>query len=412
MATLTISAISNFYKTLQPEGMESLVLPVSPFLGQIKKWTEFYGTVKQLAWLINRGSGVSYDFATAQANAGTPSYLRPNITRSRLYCVRQIDNEALEASQSNAGALRDLLVEQRDLAMQELKYRASSVILGNGSGAVGQISSGSNVGTATITLADITQIRNIAIGMVLNTFTAGDAAVNAGDCTVTGVNEETGTVTLAGNWNATSTGVAAGDYLVPKGDYLTVPKGVFGWCPTTLPTVGGGDSWFGVDRGGSIAMAGCRYAPTSGTAGEVLINALHLHDRLGGKHDAIFANPMDLGNLTKEFTNLQRINTNAIGSGGKQIASVSYQAVVLNGPQGPVNVFSEPNVPRYQPLITRVSAWELWSLHEAFRLLDRGMTGGQLPIYNADGIELRFGGYWNLVTKVPRDSMVVTLPTA
>lgn len=412
MAILTLSAIANFYKVLQPEGMESLVLPVSPFLGQIRKWTEFYGSVKQLAWLINRGSGVSYDFATAQTNAGTPSYLKPNITRSRLYCVRRIDNEALESSQSSAGALKDLLVEQRDLAMQELKYRASSVVLGNGTGAVGQISSGSNVGTATITLADITQIRNIAIGMILNTFTAGDSAVNTGDCTVTGVNEETGTVTLGGNWSAASSGVAAGDYLVPKGDYNVVPKGVFGWVPTTLPAVGGGDSWFGVDRGGSIAMAGCRYAPTSGTPMEVLLNALHLHDRLGGKHDAIFANPMDLGNITKEATNLQRINTNAVGSNGKQIASVSYQAVVLNGPQGAVNVFSEPNIPRYQPLVTRVSSWELWSLHEAFRLLTRGTAGGEIPIYNADGIELRFGGYWNLINKVPRDSMVVTLPTA
>lgn len=409
---ITISAIANFYKTIQPEGMESLVLPVSPFLGRIRKRTDFYGSVKQLAWLINRGGGVSQSFAVAQAAAGTPNYQKPNITRSRLYCVRQIDNESLEASQSNAGALKDLLVEQRDLAMQVLKYRAASVVLGDGTGAVGQISSGSNVGTATITLSDITQIRNIAVGDVLNTFTAGDSAVNTGDCTVTAVNEETGTVTLGGNWSAASSGVAAGDYLVPKGDYLTVPKGVFGWIPTTLPSVGGGDSWFGVDRGGSIAMAGCRYAPSSGTPGEVLMNALYLHDRLGGKPTDVYVNPMDLGNVTKEFTNLQRINTNAIGSNGKPIASVSYQALVLNGPNGAMNVFSEPNMPRYRALITDPNQWEIWALNEAFRLLTRGNNGGEMQIYNADGIELRFGGYWNQITKVPRDSMVVTLPSA
>jgi len=409
---ITISAIANFYKTVQPEGMEVLVYPVSPFLGLIKKWTEFYGSAKQLAWLVNRGGGASVSFSTAQAASGTPNYQRPSITRSRLYVVRQIGNEDIEASQSNAGALRDLLVEQRDLAMQDLKFRAASIVLGNGTGAVARISSGSNVGTATITLDDITQIRNIIVGNVYNTFTAGDSAVNTGDCTVTSIDEEAGTVTLGGNWSAASSGVAAGDYIVPKSDYNAVPKGVFSWNPVTLPSVGGGDSFFGVDRGGSIGMAGCRYAPSAGTPLEVVINALHLHDRYGGKHDSVFLNPMDLGNITKEATNLQRINTNAIGSNGKQIASISYQAVVVNGPQGPVNLYSEPNIPRYQPLVTRVGAWELWSLNEAFRLLTRGTNGGELAIYNADGIELRFGGYWNQICRVPRDSMVVTLPTA
>ena len=159
-------------------------------------------------------------------------------------------------------------------------------------------------------------------------------------------------------------------------------------------------------------MAGCRYAPSTGTPLEVLINALYTHDRFGGKHDSAFLNPLDLGNVIKEAGNIQRINTNAVGPNGKQIASVSYQAIVINGPQGPVNVYAEPNIPRNQPLITRVSAWEIWSLNEAFRLLTRGTNGGELAIYNADGIELRFGGYWNMVCRVPRDSMVVTLPTA
>ncbi len=409
---ITISQIANFYKTVQPEGMESLVYPVSPFLGLMKKWTEFYGSAKQLAWLVSRGGGASVSFSTAQAAGTVPNYQKPSITRSRLYVVKQIGNEDIEAAQSNVGALRDLLIEQRDLAMQDLKYRAANIVLGNGTGAVARISSGSNVGTTTITLSDITQIRNIIVGNVYNTFTAGDSAVNTGDCTVTAIDEEAGTVSLAGNWSAASSGVAAGDYIVPKSDYNVVPKGAFAWNPVTLPTVGGGDSFFGVDRGGSIGMAGCRYAPSSGTPLEVLINALHLHDRYGGKHDSAFLNPMDLGNVIKEAGNLQRINTNAVGSNGKQIASVSYQAVVINGPQGPVNLYSEPNIPRYQPLVTRVSAWELWSLNEAFRLLTRGTNGGELAIYNADGIELRFGGYWNQVCRVPRDSMVVTLPTA
>jgi hypothetical protein len=71
---ITISQIANFYKTVQPEGMESLVYPVSPFLGLMKKWTEFYGSAKQLAWLVSRGGGASVSFSTAQAAGTVPNY--------------------------------------------------------------------------------------------------------------------------------------------------------------------------------------------------------------------------------------------------------------------------------------------------------------------------------------------------
>lgn len=412
MAVIKLSTIAQYYKTLQPEGMESLVLDVSPFLGMMKKWTGFVGDLKQLAWLIDRGGQASATFATAQSNASVPAYRKPAITRGRLYTVRQIDNESLEAAQGNAGALGNLLKDTRDLALEDLKFRAGSIIMGDGSGAIGRISATSTVGSTTITLEDITQVRNFRVGSRLCAFaTVGGGLKSSGAViTLTGVNEDTGELTAGGNWTASIAAVAASDYLVPEGDFNAVPKGVFGWNPATLPAVGGGDSWFGVDRGGSIGMAGCRYAPTSGSIDEVLFDAMTLADRQGSTFDSLFLNPMDFGALSKQSTNWQRINKNAVGSNGREIASIGFNGVVLNGPKGAVNVFSEPTMPRYKAKLTRMSAWELWSLNEAFRLITHGTNGGEIPISNADGIELRFGGYWQPVCKKPRDCTDITIP--
>ena len=411
MALITLSTIANIFKTIQPEGFESGVIGVSPTLGLMTKKTDFYGNVKQLDWLIDRGGGAGSDFATAQTNGGTPNHQKPNITRSRLYAVRQVSNEAILASKKDSGALVNLLKHILETATEELRYRAGSLILGDGTGAIGQISAGSTVGNATITLADPTQVVNFRVGQVLATFTAGDSVVNTGDVTLTAVNEDTGDLTVSSNWAAQSSGVAAGDYIVPKLDYLSVPVGMFFWNPPTPNTFT--NSCFGVTRAaGTNTMNGSRYAPSSGSIDEVIKDAMSRHAMQGGEHDSLILNPLDWASLEKQSNNWQRINKNAVGSNGKEIASIGFNALVMNSPKGAVNVYSDPFMPRYKGKLTKMSSWELWSLEEAFGLIKEGMgEGGGTPISNADGIELRFGGYWQTVLRRPRDSMDITFPT-
>lgn len=406
MAVISLATIAEIFKILNPDGIESLVLPASPTLGLVSKWNQFYGESKRLDWMIDAGGGAHSTFSVAQAQAGVPIHKRPNVTRSRLYAVRQIERETLLASKKDQGALVAALKHAVETATDELKKRSGSLLLGDGTGQIGQISATSTVGNATITLADPQMVINFRVGGVYNTFTAGDAAVNAGDVTLTAINEDTGELTVATNWGAQSAGVAASDYIVPKGDYNNVPKGMFAWNPITLPAVGGGDNFFGVDRGGSAAMCGQRMTG-GGTIDEVLTEALAKHR---GDHDSILLNPIDWGSLSKQSTNWQRINKNAIGANGKPIASIGYQALVMNGPKGAVNVYSEPYMRQGYSKLTKMSDWEMWSLESPFDLIREGMGNeGAMPLANADGIELRFGGYWNFVTKNPRNTMHVTL---
>jgi len=406
MTVLTTANISEIYHILYPDGIINHVLPASPMLGLMGKWNGFYGASKYLDWMIDAGGGAHSTFSVAQAQAGVPDHEKPNIVRKPLYAVRQLAREAMLASKRNPGALVDAMKHQTETAILELKKRAGSLIWGDGTGAIGQISSGSTVGSATITLSDATQVINFRKNGVYNTFTTGDSAVNVGDVTLTVVNEDSGALSCGTTWSAQSTGVAASDYIVPSGDYLAVPSGIMGWNPTTLPTSAA--VWFGVDRQNSVAMCGQRYSPSAGSIDEVILDALAM---FRGEADSLFINPLDWGSFAKQAGNFQRINKNAIGANGKPIASVSYQAIVVNGPKGAVNVYADQNCPRYVGKLMNISDFQLWSLGNPFELITEGMgTGGAIALSSADGVEIRFGGYWNTVFKNMRNVMHIGFP--
>jgi hypothetical protein len=414
MATpLSLAAIPNLFKTLYPDGIESLVIAESPTLGLIQKngkaFKGFAGAGKELDWRIANGGQASPTFATAQSNAGVSTHQKPYITRAPLYVVRQIDHQSMEASESNAGALITLLKEATTTAMDELRRRAGSVLLGDGTGAIGQISATSNVATTTITLADPAQVVNFFVGQRVSCFTAGDAAAST-VLTVTVVDEDTGNITLGAAWNTMTPAAAALDYIVPESDYKLVAKGLFAWNPPTLPTTS--DNFFGLDRSYSVPMCGCRYAPTTGSIDEVFKDAMARHARQGGDHDTLIVAPDDWSSLEKQSNNWQRINKNAVGTNGKEIASIGFNALVMNGPKGPVNVFSDPYMPRYKAKLIKLASVELWSLNDPFRLLTAGAPNdGMLRLAASDASELRYGGYWNIAIRRPRDLMDITIPT-
>ena len=417
MATaFSVANVAEIFKRLYPDGVEHLVIDESPVLGLVQKNSKafkgFSGSGKELAWRVANGGQASGAFATAQSNAGVSTIKKPFITRGRLYDVRQLMHEDMEASRDSAGALVTLVKEATNTAMQNLKRRAGSIILGDGSGAIGQISAGSTVGSTSITLNDISSVVNFFPGQRLQAFATVVGGLRSAGAvvTITGVNEDTGVLTSASNFSAQIAAIVASDFLVPEGDFLAVPQGMFGWNPTTAPV--GGDSFFGIDRSTyQVAMSGGRYAPTSGSIDEIIKDAMARHARQGGHHDSLILNPDDWSDLEKQSNNWQRINKNAVGSDGNQIASIGFNALVMNGPIGAVNVYSDPYMGRKKAKLTKLSSWEIWSLGEMFRLLTAGANSeGMVRNATSDGSELRFGGYWNLVLRIPRDAMDIVIP--
>ncbi len=420
MARMDATTVGEIYNKITPKGIEHMIIGESPTLGLMQKapgaWKGFTGSGRELAWRLSNGVGASGDYAVAYANPGNPVYKKPLVTRGRLFAVRQLDHESWEASKDNANALVNLVKDARDSAIEELRMRASSIIQGSIGASIGQISAASNTGTATITLSDPTQIINFRGGMRLQAFTTvAGGLLSAGavvTLTATGVNFDTGQLTATGNWTAGIAGVAAADYLVPEGDFGRVPVGMDGWNPATLPTVGGGDSWFGVDRGGSVPMCGGRWAPTSGEIDELILAASSRHRGIGGTHETAIMNPREFQKLNLIATANQRIQKNAMGSNGKPIADIAFAGIRLQGDCGPIDCFSDPFRPVGTVRLTKMASWKLWSLGEAFGLRTEGMAdGGALRIAGADASYMVFGGYWQPVCERPIDNFLITLPT-
>lgn len=418
MAQFNLSTISQAFKTLYPDGIESLVIGQSPLLGRIRKngkaFRGFKGSGRELAWRIDNGGGVSADFATAQTRAGVSQIRKPFVTRKKLYVVRKIDHESMEASEGDAGAIVSLISELTTSAMEDLQKRAGSVITGDGTGAVGRISTGATVAGLTVQLQDPTQIVNFRVGGTYQAFVPGGVALRSAGAivTITGINEDTGDLTCATNWSTQIGALVAGDMLVPEGDFNAVPTGIHGWNPKTLPTVGGGDSFYTVDRGGSVGMAGARYAPTAGSMDEVLFDSIARHARQGGDHNMAVVNPEDWGTLAKQIANAGRITRPAIGTNGKEIGTIGYDGLVVKGPKGNVEIFADPYMERYRGKLLNLSDLEIWSLNDPFRLLVAGApSDGMVRDSGADGSELRYGGYWNMVCHKPRNMLDMTFPT-
>jgi len=419
MARLDTTVVAGLFNALYPDGIEELIMGESPILGMIGKeidvWDGLGGLSKDLLWDVALGTGASGSYAVAYANPGNNTYARPHVTRGRLFAVRQIDHESWRASKGNNRAYRDLVKEASKGAIRELKKRVSSLLPGNAGGVIGRISAGSNVGTATITLSDISQIINFGPSMRVQavdpaTMTLRSAGAVA-TLTATGINFDTGELTFTGNLTAAIAAAVASDYLVPEGDLGNVPTNMEAWNPRTLIAVGAGDSFFGIDRGGNSLMQGFRWTATTGTIDEIAVEAAARHQSMGGEHDTLLINPRDMATLNLNL--FKAITVNAQSSRGKELATVAYDGIIIKTGKGDIKAFSDPFQPRGRMRLTRMGSWKIWSLGEMFGLMDEGMgKDGMLRIAGADASYMVFGGAWQMVNECPRDSFNIGLPGA
>jgi hypothetical protein len=393
-------------KRLYPDGLEALLYKKSPAYALLKKWKSFGGEGKFLVWHYGSSAGASVAFATAQANKSNTALKRPFITRSKEYALASMDGEAMEATEGDKYAVAELFNHAMEDALYNVNRSLALGMFGNGGGARGKLASGSVAG-ATLTLANASMSKGFEKGMWLQA-SADDGttgAVRAGRVQVLSVDRVAGTITATGNWNAGIAAIVNTDYLFREGDFGGVIKGFAAWLPTTAPT--GGDSFFGVDRSSDpVRLAGVRYAPASGNYEEILIDAAQLvSDQGDGSPDTVFMNPIDWGNLVKEVGSKRVINVET------DKPTIGFEGLALEGGPGTMRIIKEPNCPRFKAFMLELDTWEIWSLKDVPRILERD-GNRTLREATADADELRVGGYLQMVCKAPGRNAVITLPAA
>ena len=394
--TATTVNMAAILKTVYPNGLpKDATYKDNPLLALMPKETDFYGDYKKVPLKYAPNAGRSSAFSTAQTNASNVKNIAFLLDRESDYAVAKLSNELILASKNNAGAFVSALKQEIDSAQQNIANSAAQAVYGSGSGKIGQISATSNVGTATITLANPEDVVFFEAGYKIVASTAnGGGAVKSGSVTIQSVNRVTGQLTATGNWSAGIGTIAAGDFLFIEGDYDSKMKGLAAWLPSTAPT--SGDNFFGVDRSTDVTrLAGWRGDLSSLPIEEALIEGGYLIGRDGGKVDHVFMSFDKYADLIKSLgAKVQFVDVMAKDAG------IGFQGVKVNVGKSIATVIPDRNCPSDKMYMLQLDTWKLSSLEGMPMILD--MDGlKSLRVSNADALEIRVGYYANVYCQVP-----------
>ena len=399
----TSQSVANFAAALKQhytnERIENMVYKDNPFLAMISKYENFGGENLKLPIKWGNPQGRSADFALAQGSKYASSISAFLLTRQADYSLASINNQVLEASKGNANAFMEAATTEIDGAIASASRSLAIGLFGDGSGAIGQVTTGGTV--TSFTLKQVDDVTNFEVGMTLqfNTNKTGNSGTLAPSGTagllVSAVNRDTGVITHA------SGTIGTNDYVYQIGDYDAKIKGLDAWLPSTAP--GSTDSFFGVERDlDATRLAGIRFNGESLPLEEALIGAASRCAREGGKPDVCFVNYSNFADLEK-----------ALGSKVSYVdekvnPSIGFRGILIHGPRGPIKVIPDQNCPKDVAYMLDMSVWKLYSLGKAPKILDSdGLRF--LRESAADAVEVRVGYYAQLGCRGPGYNVRIAL---
>jgi len=397
--TAFAAALKQLYK--EPT-IENLVYKSNPALGLIKKSEDFYGEVEKYPVLYSNPQGASSSFSSALANKQASSLQAFLLQRVSDYATANIAGETIEASRNNAGAFMSALKTEMDGAFQIFGLRNASALYRSGTGTIGQISAGSNVGTATITLANPADVVNFFVNQTLQASATDGGTPLAGTVIITNVNRATGELTASGNWSAGIGTIAAGNFLLTNGDSNLKMAGFSGWIPFSSSV--SSTPFFGVDRSvDKQFLAGVFTDATGAPIEEALIQSATEVSVNGGNPDIVLMNPLRYADLIKSMGAKVQYNKVSDPKG-----YFSYSSVKMHGPNGEINVVPDRNCQVDRAYMMTWDTWSMRSLNKMPHIL--GLDGLDfLRQGTADGYEIRVGGYFQLKCVAPGHNGVVKL---
>lgn len=396
------AAIKQYYKNID---FTQEVYKKFPWFGMIPKNNEWVGSPAIQPIAFATVPSASATFATAQSLAGSSQQIAFQLTSAKDYSLAYLDRETMMASKTPDGAFLKAATHEIDMAIKEASKRAAFASIGDGSGVIGTISSASSVGTTTITLADPRQAVNFQVNDTLQLVAPGTsvagawaAAVRSGSVLLNAVNRQTGQLTATGNWSTGVSAAAAGDGICKSGDFNAKIKGLAAWLPLTAPSTS--DSFFSVNRSSDSRLFGVYTDGRGFPMEEALITAAANVAQEGGSPDTVLMN-------FKNWTNL----INALGA--KKVfmregevkadgADIGYTSVVVEGPNGTMDIVADAFVPSNVIYILQKDTWTLYSRGEYPQIFDiDGNSGQMLRQASADAYEIRVGGYGQIGCGAP-----------
>ena len=408
MAQLDVASFLPALKLLYPKGLAEILYPKCPLMGWMPKSTDFYGEAAVITPMFG-GTRGSTTFTNAINDQGVVSLSRFLVTRVKDYAPASIEAEALMASANDKGAIAKALDTQIKGALYEFGRSAAFQIYSNGIGDRGTIPVGGGSATPTITLSNVEDIVHFEVGMNVQTaaLPATPAPAVNPNVPIIAINRRLGTITLAGTWNALL-GTVDGDSIWRSGDGDggtggNCATGLNGWVPTNDPGVGGvPPNLFGLNRTvDPLRLAGVRIAGGGGVMEETVFDAVAEAHINGAQPDTLFINSRRFAELQKSMYSKTWVTVNT------DIPGIGYKALQFPTDYGEIAVISDPNCPTAQGYLLQRDSWKLHSLGEFPHFAtDDGLKYRRLA--NADAIEFRIRGFWNVECDKPGMNAVIT----
>lgn len=407
MASHTTTSVADILKELYPsEDLPKVMYEVAPTLALMPKWEKFGGNTFRETLVYRYNQGRSATFATAQTNATSAAVVGFDVSRASNYAIATIDSELIEATQGDKDALIDGVELAMDGSLLELSKSYGIQLFRTTTGSRGAISAGSDVGTATITLATIEDVTNFEVGMVVAAKAADTAgAVRVGTNTITAIDRDAGTLTTTTSWATGIAAVAAGDSLYVAGDKDFCLAGITSWVPVLAPD---STAFFGIDRSVDTRLQGHRLVGTTFGLEEALLKIQSLVCREGGTPDLIVVNNKDYNNLDIGMGSKVEYNRDgkrpAMGGGGR-VDDIGFDTLRLMGDKGPIDIVADPFAPKGHAFCLTTKSWKFRTLGACPRVLGKDEYGGDglsmLRQATVDGNEIRLVGRGNLSCNAP-----------
>jgi len=325
------------------------LLEGSTLFGIIKKETDFDDLIRHIVVGYGSPQGLAPTYATAKANKSPSRTETFQVQKRSYHGAFSIDGLLWRHGEhGNKGLVIDALTRETENIMREAKNNLGLYLHGDGGGSIGQLTSGSDVTTSSITLTNGSDVRNFSRGMILQmSATSSGGSVLAGTVEVLSVgDEDTPTVTFTGNVDDGIPSAAVSYYLFREGTYDLAPLiGLEGWNPNHA---GSPSAFLNATRTNAPRqLAGLELSATTMGPFQRIFRASRMSADMGYKPDTYVMSTRNWEDLANEQLAANRLvmdKTPAAPIGKLQIG-VQYDCIRVMGARGPVKVYADPWMP-------------------------------------------------------------------
>jgi hypothetical protein len=352
-----------------------------------------------VAYGDGQGAAAGTNFSTAQTNISPIKGVQFNMAPKIRYRLAQVDGVSSVLSMGDPNAFESLVMAEMRGNANGMMNDLGFDLFRDGTGNRGVRAS---LSSNTVTLTVKADSRNFFIGMTVKAGTS-TTSLRAGSTTVTAVDYDAGTVTLASA--AAITSFADADILFREGETGNIlMEGFASIIPLTAP-VFSSDSFRGIDRGvQTTLLAGARLAADGSTPEELAMRVAAAIFDAGGDSDELILSPLN----AQAMCNRGSAKITYPDGGGTM--TIGFTGAVLQSPAGQLKLVSDPDCPSNRGYVRKKSTWQIEYggpslVHSTYD--DAKFTGKfWFPVYNADTIEGRSRVICNLKCTEPRSNGV------